>query len=490
MAQAPPTSDFSIDTSFRIGDELKIRFDISNDIPSTSSAVAHIVDLYEGQDIESNPELIHTLPQWSNISDHIGGLNTSWSGKPNTDAIIAQSGHIDSAAKRCRDITRTVNGVTYNDWYLPSSAQVTTLYQLRDVLDPLIINAGGDVLTKTHTNYQKKGYWASLESGNPENSNPVFSVSFNPSSGGGATFGRSKSMRFRTRATREVALSAGHGVSVGDIYGGGIVYKVIEAESGGVTPTVDLDVKIGNGLTTIFSQNTLGNNFTTEILHTVTAIDGVNPLIKWDYENSNAGAYNWETNYQIFVKPTGTITTIEAGSQTSLAWNDDASRWTSRYSYIPEYMSTFKTGIITFEKGKLYIHDDVNNKNYFYNGKYPTQVTYVENVEPSSPKVFMTHAVEGTTQPNISRFETIDNWTMNSDLIKDDYIRREGTYYSELFGDVNDPNVGLNASYGDKLMKGTKLRGQYVKVFMTFREEDLEIKHSNIGFIKSKGHTT
>ena len=79
---------------------------------------------------------------------------------------------------------------------------------------------------------------------------------------------------------------------------------------------------------------------------------------------------------------------------------------------------------------------------------------------------------------------------MNSDLIKDDYIRREGTYYSELFGDVNDPNVGLNASHGDKLMKGTKLRGQYIKVFMTFRQEDLEIKHSNIGYITSKGHTT
>ena len=153
-------------------------------------------------------------------------------------------------------------------------------------------------------------------------------------------------------------------------------------------------------------------------------------------------------------------------------------------------MSTFKTGIITFTKGNLYIHDDSNNKNYFYNGKYPTQVTYVENIQPSQPKVFLTHAVEGTSQPNISRFETIENWTMNSDLIKDDYIRREGTYYSELFGDVNDPNVGLNASHGDKLMKGTKLRGQYIKVFMTFRQEDLEIKHSNIGYITSKGHTT
>jgi len=484
-------SNFSINTDLSVGDEIKIKFDISNNYPTSAPATIYIVDLHEMQDIENNPDYdLNTLPQWSNINEHIGGLDFNWSGKTNTDAIVAQAGHVDSGAKRCKDVTRTVGGVTYNDWYLPSAAQLTTLYQLRNILDPVILNAGGDILTKTQTHYQRKGYWASHESSSTSNKTPVYSVSFNPNSGGGATFGRAKSRRFRTRATREMELPNGVSVAVGQLYGGGIVYKVVEAESGGVTPKVDVDVKIGNGLTTIFSQNEKPSGFATEILHTVTSTDGTSPIIKWEFENSNTGAYNWTTNYQVFVKENTATTTIQPGSQATLAWNDDAGRWTSRYSYIPEYMSTFKTGIITFTKGNLYIHDDSNNKNYFYNGKYPTQVTYVENIQPSQPKVFLTHAVEGTSQPNISRFETIENWTMNSDLIKDDYIRREGTYYSELFGDVNDPNVGLNASHGDKLMKGTKLRGQYIKVFMTFRQEDLEIKHSNIGYITSKGHTT
>ena len=47
-------------------------------------------------------------------------------------------------------------------------------------------------------------------------------------------------------------LPNGVSVAVGQLYGVGIVYKVVEAESGGVTPKVDVDVKIGNGLTTIF----------------------------------------------------------------------------------------------------------------------------------------------------------------------------------------------------------------------------------------------
>jgi len=39
-------------------------------------------------------------------------------------------------------------------------------------------------------------------------------------------------------------------------------------------------------------------------------------------------------------------------------------------------------------------------------------------------------------------------------------------------------------------LRGTKLRGQYIKVGVTFRESDLNIKHSNIGFNASKGHDT
>ena len=165
-------------------------------------------------------------------------------------------------------------------------------------------------------------------------------------------------------------------------------------------------------------------------------------------------------------------------------------RWTSRYSFLPEYFSTYKTCFASFVNGALYIHDNSNNKNYFYNTTFPSSITYIENVSPSQPKVFLTHAVEGNEKPSHTKFETIENHTMSSDLVADDYIRKEGTFYSDLFGDTNDPNVGDNATFGDKLIKGTKLRGQYIQVGMTFRTKDLEIKHSNIGFITSKGHTT
>jgi hypothetical protein len=104
--------------------------------------------------------------------------------------------------------------------------------------------------------------------------------------------------------------------------------------------------------------------------------------------------------------------------------------------------------------------------------------------------VFLTHSVEGKGKPSYATFECADDYQMFTDLVNDDYVKREAVHYSEIMGDTNDPNVAENAVYGDKLRNGTKLRGQYVKVGVTFRENDLEVKHSNIGFIASKGHGT
>jgi len=502
-------SNFCIDTDFNPGDEIKIVFNISNEVPTTTAKTVYIVDLQEGNPhsiaesniTQSDYNLIQSQNEsWSNVranyihptgwesnADYFAGA-TSTDGSYNTTQIINQTGHEASAAKIASDISRTISGVTYDDWYLPTSYQLNTMYNLMSVLDPIIVNQGGSRLRKNHSWAIVKNYWASNEASNQSSNNPVISMSFNPNSGGGATFGRRKYHKFRTRAIRHQTTT--DNVSVGDVFGGGVIFKIIDSDTA-ITPEVDLDVTMGYADTNIFSSDDLASGYSNSGIElTVTSNHGSNPQICFNYTNSNAGSYAWQTNVQIFKKIEEISEEVQAGARQTIAWSQAAQRWVTRYSFTPEYFSTYKTTFASFVNGELFIHDDVNNKNYFYNGKYPTQISYVENIEPSQPKVFMTHSVEGNSQPTLTKFETIDNWTMNSDLIKGDYIKREGTYYSDIFGDVNDPNVGDNASYGDKLMKGTKLRGQYLKVFMTFRQEDLEVKHSNIGYITSKGHTT
>lgn len=277
-----------------------------------------------------------------------------------------------------------------------------------------------------------------------------------------------------------------------DLRKGDEIRLVFDLSNNVAGSTVDLDItltdSVSNTSQNIYSQNTLGvqNDITVETEVTINVEQS--PKLNFTFTNSSAGDYTWGVDLQLYKKIEERIEKIPPSPSITLAWNDDLGRWSSRYSYIPEYMNTFKTGIATFQNGALYIHDDTINKNYFYGGFYPTSVTYIENEAPSQPKIFLTHSVEGKSKPSYTSFETVENYTMNSDLLSSDYERKEGTYYSELFGDTNDPNV--DGSYGDKLLKGTKLRGQYVKVNMVFRDTDLQVKHSNIGFITSKGHTT
>ena len=499
------SSSFILDTDFNPGDEIKIVFDISNDVPTSTGKTVYIVDLHEGTPHSVTVPMTGVGPEyniaqsenihWSNVrapynepnGEYYAGA-TNASGELNTAAIINQTGHETSAAKVASDITRTVSGVTYNDWFLPSSVELGNLYNLMAELDPVILSQGGSKLRKDNTYAIVKNYWASYETSTLSSKTPVKSMSFNPNSGGGGNFGRAKHHPFRVRAVRSQTTT--DNVSVGDVFGGGVIFKIIDAGTA-ITPKVDLDVAIGFQKSNIFSQNDLASGYSNSGLElTITSAHGSNPQIEFTYENSNAGSYTWQTNVQVFKKIEEITEVVKEGSRTSLAWSEGAQRWTTRYSFTPEYFCTYKTEFASFVNGQLYIHDDSTKKNYFYNGRYPTQVSYVENVQSSQPKVFMTHAVEGNAKPTITRFETIDNWTMNSDLNAKDYVLKEGTYYSEMFGDTNDPNVGDNSTYGDRLMRGTKLRGQYIKVFMAFRQEDLEVKHSNIGYITSKGHTT
>lgn len=62
---------------------------------------------------------------WSNIIQEIGASSqSSWNGSSNSNAIVNQSGHTNSAAKLCLDL---VSG-GQNDWYMPSIQELSLLW--------------------------------------------------------------------------------------------------------------------------------------------------------------------------------------------------------------------------------------------------------------------------------------------------------------------------------------------------------------------------
>lgn len=95
-------------------------------------------------------EDISSSTTWSNITNLSSTATSEHNGSSNTTAIMAQSGHVSSAAKLCDDYV----GGGFTDWYLPSITELN-----------LAFNAAQSINTIMNTNILRESYWSSTEVG-------------------------------------------------------------------------------------------------------------------------------------------------------------------------------------------------------------------------------------------------------------------------------------------------------------------------------------
>ena len=141
----------------------------------------------------------------------------------------------------------------------------------------------------------------------------------------------------------------------------------------------------------------------------------------------------------------------------------ETKRWTSRFSYSPDYMGAAFTDVYSWKNGIAYKHGvlvDANGNglyNNFYGVQYPSQITMVFNNQAEVNKSFMNVAVQST------HLWTWDNITTTSGQLSllpasafnldDGYNKSEDIYYADL---LCDTNKGGNLYDGNDL-KGNKL---------------------------------
>ena len=172
--------------------------------------------------------LTETTSTWSNITTTSvsGAINYNWdpcanpveNGDTNSNAIIQQSGHTNSAAKYCLDF----NAGGYYDWYLGSNTE--TGWMIRDIynnssLQTIITNAGGD---NVGTGY----YWSSSQSSTNANQAITAKITANSSF--------SKSTTLAVRPQKTLIFSPTSQYSVGDLAFGGVIFKVSQINWGNV----------------------------------------------------------------------------------------------------------------------------------------------------------------------------------------------------------------------------------------------------------------
>ena len=94
---------------------------------------------------------------WSNVTDQLAGATSSWDGLANSNVIVAQAGHINSAAKLCLDY----EAGGFADWYLPSRYELNLLWANLYNVEKSLTSISGATQIFPSNNYGN--YWSSSE---------------------------------------------------------------------------------------------------------------------------------------------------------------------------------------------------------------------------------------------------------------------------------------------------------------------------------------
>jgi hypothetical protein len=121
-----------------------------------------------------------------------------------------------------------------------------------------------------------------------------------------------------------------------------------------------------------------------------------------DYNDSeNSGLWgsstsNWETSSPLInnLQPERSLTSK------TISFNDNIKKWTSFYSYKPEFYGRINRQFLTYKNGRLYKQNspDSSNFNTFYGVRYNSNIEFPFNAEPSSVKSYNAISLESDTK--------------------------------------------------------------------------------------------
>lgn len=167
-----------------------------------------------------------------------------------------------------------------------------------------------------------------------------------------------------------------------------------------------------------------------------------------------------------------------------------ADRWTSKYSFVPEWMSNVGNRLVSFKDGRIYIHNGLYNT--FYNGftgtEYESVISGIHSEEGNNVKVYYNVAIEGD-KPDMIHFRTESPNLQSSNIISTEWSIKEGVKYAPILRDRLSPNV--SGTYDEKMFKGDKIRGEVLKFMISLNPhgKQKQIKFINIGYDASRGQT-
>jgi len=146
--------------------------------------------------------------------------------------------------------------------------------------------------------------------------------------------------------------------------------------------------------------------------------------------------------------------TAYPGNNQTLAFSEDINRWTTFYSFIPDFGNYIYNQYITYQNGTMWTHNTNDYYGSFYGTAYSSTVEIVYNGSPSLIKTFIGVIEQSSSVWIPSQVETSTNQL--SQLTESNFSLKEGVYFASF----------LREQTGDirSLYFGNDLKGNWVKL--------------------------
>lgn len=128
----------------------------------------------------------------------------------------------------------------------------------------------------------------------------------------------------------------------------------------------------------------------------------------------------------------------------TLSYYNYANGWTSRWSYIPDWMTHMNSNFYTFKNGNLYIHNLNQNRNNFYGVPGTSTLSTIFNIEPTTIKKFKNIFIDSNDPWRATMHTNLDEGFADYDY----YDKKEGRWYAYIRRPQGDNNAQLLSTQG------------------------------------------
>ena len=128
----------------------------------------------------------------------------------------------------------------------------------------------------------------------------------------------------------------------------------------------------------------------------------------------------------------------------TLSYYNYANGWTSRWSYVPEWMLHMNSNFYTFKNGNLYLHNLNPTRNVFYETQYKSFLSTIFNIEPTTIKKFKNIWLDSTHPWEATMFTNLDEGFADYGW----YDQKEGRWYAHIRRPQGNNNSALLSTQG------------------------------------------